>query len=269
MPVRIFRFGTLTMSFLSRVIQRWRRDSFSEFIVHVGSFVRNRVRQSIQNIVVPQTGIGAQRDKFDEITSLLKTDHPIIIDGGAHDGETIQAFRRVFESPTIIAYEPNPYLARQLRGQYEGTSNVDIRNVALANEHGERTLHVTKDDVASSMFTPTLENKEAFGEGVGISQDVSVTTVRLDDEFSSPPDIVKLDLQGAEFDALTGAEGILSNVNIILVEVGFRELYDGQHLFFEVHNLLEKHGFTLHNLYDQFIREDGVLVESDALYLKN
>ncbi|MHB9154142.1 MAG: FkbM family methyltransferase [Endomicrobiales bacterium] len=62
------------------------------------------------------------------------------------------------------------------------------------------------------------------------------------------PDLLWMDLQGAEIRALEGAKAILPRVKMLHVEVMFRPLYLGQPLFWEVHRFLNKQ-FRLVKLY--------------------
>jgi hypothetical protein len=57
-----------------------------------------------------------------------------------------------------------------------------------------------------------------------------------------------MDLQGAELLVLRSALDILPMVKCIHVEIGFRETYVGQPLFWEVDQFLKEQGFELFNI---------------------
>ncbi len=56
---------------------------------------------------------------------------------------------------------------------------------------------------------------------------------------------LKLDLQGYEAAALTGAEGILPEVRLVECELSIVPLYQGQPLFLDMVDLLDGLGFSL------------------------
>jgi hypothetical protein len=91
--------------------------------------------------------------------------------------------------------------------------------------------------------------------------------VRLDSVFDQEIDILKLDLQGYELEALRGATTLLPRVKTITVEVEFVPLYNGQPLFGDVDVCLRQAGFRLLNLYELWTQPDGQLTAGDAVYL--
>jgi hypothetical protein len=58
-----------------------------------------------------------------------------------------------------------------------------------------------------------------------------------------PPDLIKLDIQGYELEALKGSIGLLKDAKYILCEVSFVEFYVGQPLYHEIAHFLAQHGF--------------------------
>ena len=51
---------------------------------------------------------------LDEIYKLKLKKDPIILDIGANEGQSIERFNRLFESPIIHAFEPNNYECEKL-----------------------------------------------------------------------------------------------------------------------------------------------------------
>lgn len=92
--------------------------------------------------------------------------------------------------------------------------------------------------------------------------------VRLDQDLERPPQAVKLDLQGYELAALRGAEGLLGAVDVLLVEVAFRPMYEGQPLADEVRAWLEERDFVLEGLYAPWRDGRGELASGDALFVR-
>jgi len=92
--------------------------------------------------------------------------------------------------------------------------------------------------------------------------------VRIDSIISEAEiDILKLDLQGFELDALKGADKILKNTKLVFTEIEFTELYNDAPLFSHIDLFLRPHGFRLLNFYSLWTHPDGQLTSGDAIYL--
>ena len=116
----------------------------------------------------------------------------------------------------------------------------------------EQTFHLTNRTMTASLYepnTPLLDSFINLGElTIPVSQE-KVKTQRLDDipEIFSPVDLLKMDIQGAELQALQGArEKVLKNILVIQAEVCWVKLYKNQPLFSEVELFLREQGFVLH-----------------------
>jgi hypothetical protein len=100
-----------------------------------------------------------------------------------------------------------------------------------------------------------------------VAQIVDVPMVRIDGVLNQEVDILKLDLQGYELEALRGATNLLPRIKTITTEVEFVPLYDGQPLFGDIDCFLRQSGFRLLNLYELWTHPDGQLTAGDAIYL--
>jgi hypothetical protein len=67
--------------------------------------------------------------------------------------------------------------------------------------------------------------------------------------------LLKCDTQGFELEVLKGAERMLNQTGLVLLEINFAELYQGQPSFSEIYDFLTKRNFRLvklfHMKYDQ------------------
>lgn len=95
-------------------------------------------------------------------------------------------------------------------------------------------------------FHPT-----AGGNFFDVKHTEEVQTTRLDDvEDLTPPDFMKLDIQGGELMMLEHGTRALSSCVALHVECEFVELYENQPLFGDIQVFLRKHGFVFHKFKD-------------------
>lgn len=219
--------------------------------------------------LTPKTGMNAKRSKFKDLKYLSPTKSPVIVDGGAHCGESIKRFIDIFDKPTIHAVEANPNRASMLKRKYCSYENIYIHNVALGPNKDVQKLNISNDDISSSVLGPTSENVSTFGEGVKTSSQLEIRQVPLDVLVESPVDIIKLDLQGYELPALWGADRHLESSSLLLSETAFRPMYEDQQLFCELSEYAKKKEFEIFNFYDLYTSSAGKIAEADVIFTKN
>lgn len=121
-----------------------------------------------------------------------------------------------------------------------------------------RTLHICRYPGCSSLLRPNAPMINLF-TGIGaepetgnfaVIREQAVETRRLDGFAIPPPDYMKLDIQGAELDALEGAGAMLDRLCVVEAEAGFVPLYEGQPLFGDLQRWFCDRGFLLHKMVD-------------------
>src|ERR1051325_8931037 len=126
---------------------------------------------------------------------------------------------------------------------------------------------------SSSILQMATLHKEAFPDSANHTAE-TVEIKRLDDAligFSLQPEIlIKIDVQGYEDKVIAGGEQLIDKTKAIIVEVSFRELYEGQPLFDRVFELLSrKHFQYMGNLYQLLNPKDGAPLHADALFVRS
>lgn len=215
----------------------------------------------------PEHGCMAVRDKFKDIRERVARPDPLIVDGGAHKGAVASAFRHMFPDARVHAFEPNPLLAEELRRGFAADGAVTVHELALGAEGGDIEFRILRNALSSSALAPTRLMASYHGERAEVERTVQVRQVRLDEVLDEAIDILKLDLQGYELNALRGCGELLGRTALILTEVEFVPLYEGQPLFGDIDVFLRSKGFSLLNLYDLFTHPQGQLTAGDALYV--
>lgn len=162
-----------------------------------------------------------------------------IVHVGAHLCEE-RAFYRSLGIPDerVLWIEAQPDIAARAGAVQAVVSDVDGDEVSFT---------VTRNSVCSSMLRPTgmLE----LAPGSTPERTLRLRTITLDSLYQRLglpfdfADLMVLDIQGAELNALHGAGRVLSHVRTIITEVEVRELYEGQALYRDVRAHLEGLGF--------------------------
>jgi FkbM family methyltransferase len=119
------------------------------------------------------------------------------IDVGASEGDILQHMVRLAPCGRHIAFEPLPDLAARLRTSFP---SVDVRQCALYDEAGTRAFH----RVRASHWHSSLDPMERPAREI---ETFDVAVRRLDDVLPRDyePAVIKVDVEGAEAQMLTGA----------------------------------------------------------------
>jgi FkbM family methyltransferase len=170
----------------------------------------------------------------------------LVVDVGANEGQFAKALRRLSPQARVIAFEPEPATAARLRSVFESDPLVSVRETAVGASGGTASLHVTRNTVFASVLTPGARLPLEYSSGAESITTVDVEMTTLDDAIDGDVALLKIDVQGAEMDVLKGAARTLARTDIVLAELNFVRLYEGEAAFGAVHNLLGEAGFALH-----------------------
>jgi len=178
---------------------------------------------------------------------------------GTHElYETFPEARQVWVEP-LTEFEPT---MRKLASKYQA----EIIMAAAGAEEGEATLHVHPDLIGTSLLE---ESEGAHADGVPRQ----VPVVRLDHvcrERRSPgPYLLKMDTQGAELQVLLGADGILPQTEVIIMEVMMFEMLRGCGTLHEILPFMAERGFVAYDIFGNHARPlDGALAQVDMVFVK-
>lgn len=214
----------------------------------------------------------AKRDRFIDLQMKIQKNNPVIIDGGAHHGNIIQNFLSSYDHPLIYAFEPLPDSVDLLKNRFSGFSHVKIFEKALGATNSPVAFNELRNTVSSSILSPGELLYQYHGSKMDILKTIEVEQIRLDSVAELKDreiDILKLDLQGYELEALKGMTGIIKKIKSITLEVEFIALYKNQALFSDIDFFLRQNNFQLFNLYELWTQKDGQLTAGDAIYLNN
>jgi FkbM family methyltransferase len=193
-----------------------------------------------------------------------------VVDVGAHKGQFATFARERFPASSIICLEPLPEPRRVLGSVMDGDGRVRIYDVAASNRTEEQVeMHVSRLDDSSSL-QPIGSRQVAAFPGTEEAGSTWVRTTRLDalvDRLDLvAPALLKIDVQGHEYEVLEGAAGILPGFEQVVAEVSFAELYQGQKLAGDVTALLHDGGFALAGVFNLRQARSGACLQADFLF---
>jgi FkbM family methyltransferase len=184
-----------------------------------------------------------------------------IIDIGANNGAFASYLSQTFACERVIAVEPLPGRREELRAQ-----GYEIHSVALSDRTGDAMFNISNADAASSLLPVTELCLSEFPQVAKVDQ-ISVPVRRLDDIIAPVrSSLIKIDAQGAELAILRGGKQVISAARLVLIEMTFRPLYQGQALFNDVHRELDLLGFDLIGFRTQTLGKSADPLFGHAVY---
>ena len=136
------------------------------------------------------------------------TGTPVILDCGANIGYTALHYKRCYPGARITAFEPDPQFLPMLRANLQRNGASDVEVVPAAVWHHDGTAAWVMDRADGSRLA-------AGGRG---QRTTTVATVDLRKYLAHDVDLLKLDIEGAEFDLVPHLAPALERVRNIIVE---------------------------------------------------
>lgn len=199
--------------------------------------------------------------------------HPVIVDGGANKGFFVDAVFKIAPESRFLCFEPDPPLAMNLRNKFTGNQRVQIVQAALGSASGTATLNINQSRACNSLMSSAGNTAGELGNFMTTVDRIEVELISLDramGESRLPPcDILKLDLQGYELQALKGAGETLKTVSVVIVELWYAPVYTNAVTYLQICDLLEKSGFSLYSIVGLHYSTTDRLLWSDALFLRS
>jgi FkbM family methyltransferase len=198
----------------------------------------------------------------------------VIFDLGANVGNTAKEYHQLFPQADIYAFEPSENAFASLSKTGQEFNSIKPYQLAVAEASGEERFYLNQASMTNSLLEVSQDSNRyvdpQLTENLGT---VNVSTVTLDEfcqqENINNIDILKMDIQGGEVKALTGATQLLAKQSIKLVycEVLFAHLYEKQAYFWDVGNFLQQYGYIFFGFYNPYYSKCGSVMWGDAIFL--
>ena len=204
-----------------------------------------------------------------ELTPLIKqiSHAKTLIDVGSNKGQFSLIARKFFPNIKIHSFEPQIDILN-MQKKVLGTKNINYYNFTLGSEEKEAELYVTKRKDSSSVLKPILTKNRNY-----ITNEIKKTSIKRLDELPNfknieRPSVMKLDVQGYEFEVLKGAENILDYIDYVITEVSFMEVYENQTNANKLIKFLKSKSFKIKDKCN-LSKIEGKLFQEDILFFKS
>ena len=192
-----------------------------------------------------------------------------IFDCGASVGHWSYEVSKLFPGSQILAVEPNAKIIPQTQKTLASvTPNVIIEECALGESLGEAYLNIWDND-QTKMSGSSLK-AHVQGEAKDKMKVRLETLDNLCEKHGLMPDLVKLDLQGGEQEALKGAEAVLRAAEVVIIEFGCLPAYVDRTTPLDLMDTMYKNDYCLYDIIDLIYRPyDNALTGGDFIFAKN
>lgn len=155
-----------------------------------------RLLDNMCNGRILDSSIHRERQYFPNSAIPSFLDGDVIVDAGVCNGEEVDAALNMNSNVSILAFEPNEESFAKLMKKYNDNKSVKLYPYALWNENTK--LSGNGNSLLSTKYTE-VDNIAGV-----------VNAVKLDDIIKDKVDFIKMDIEGAELNALQGAKKTIS-----------------------------------------------------------
>ena len=186
----------------------------------------------------------------------------LLIDIGAHKGESIKLFSKNFIIKKIISFEASPinfeYLKKKIEENKQGFNNTEIvlENIALGAE--DKITEFYQFNESSSSTIKEIDKKSKYYKRKfrlinflnykktyqKINIKVSKLKTYIEKNNIKKIDFMKIDTEGYEFEILLGLESKIKLVDIIMLEHHYDNMIKKNYTFENINKLLIKNNFN-------------------------
>jgi len=228
--------------------------------------VYRRIKQNIKEEYARKESI--------EFLGLLKSYNiDLVLDVGANIGQTANFFLRSDYKGKLVSFEPLSSAYERLKKMSKNNPNWEIaEKCAIGDRDGEIEINISNNSQSSSVL-PMLKNHiEAVPDSFYVGTE-KVKLFRLDTiapqyTRNSHAVFLKIDVQGFEENVLDGCSEIMPKIKGIQIELSFIPLYEGQKLFIDLFEKIQKMGFDLYKLLPVVLDRKGRILQADCIFFR-
>jgi FkbM family methyltransferase len=188
-----------------------------------------------------------------------------IIDVGANRGDWTRMALSVFPETKVVMIEPQQEMQQYLNQLCRENSDLEVIQAGAGREEGELVQTIWEDLAGSSFLPETSEEKLRDGTQ-RVTPIVTIDKVVKDRGYFFP-DLVKLDIQGFELEALKGAASLFGRTQIFILETSLYEFMPKMPTTADCINYMSSRGYEFYDVTEYLRRPfDGALAQIDLAF---
>jgi FkbM family methyltransferase len=220
----------------------FKRNSHNRFVGTLAGFGR-----ALNRYYENRNHDKASNGELTVIRKMARLEPAVVIDGGANLGEYSRLFNQYSPGTTIWAFEPVESTFMQLQKRVAGHENIHAIHKGLYSEGCSREIHIMEPSTHSTIYD--LKNAR---HRTGHKEFIDL--VRGDDflerEGIKKVDFLKLDLEGAEYDALVGFGEAFRRKRIRVVQFEYGNInISTRKLLVDFYEFFVRHGYRIGKIY--------------------
>jgi len=183
-----------------------------------------------------------KKEIFGENCYYLESDieEPVIVDMGAHIGMTVIYFKMLFPKARVIAFEPIPdnFKLLQKNVSENQLDDVEMYQAVVAPKSGILRI---QEPIGEGAWKSGAGIIPKGWKGIQTNQEIKVEAVGIQEVISQKIDILKMDIEGMEYEVIRNMGPMMRNVKNMLIEVHPRK----DHRIEEIEKILTQNGYKL------------------------
>jgi FkbM family methyltransferase len=218
--------------------------------------------KNLFNVIIKIIDFFYQKKIIDFYKNNSNSKYKVLVDVGAHKGETIISFLKNFEIDNIYSFEASKNTYQDLQSKinkireiYRKT-NIEVFNLGVGNSSEKKIFNELPDsnsstfnliDQNSSYFKRKDKILSFFFKKNFIIKKNYVSQIKLTDFVEKNKliniDILKIDTEGYELEVIKGLEKNIKIVNFIYFEHHYDNMIKKNYKFSEIHDYLLANNF--------------------------
>jgi len=188
-----------------------------------------------------------------------------IIDVGANRGNWTRMALSVFPNAKVIMIEPQQEMQKALKELCDEIQGIEFIQAGAGKEKGQLVLTIW-EDLAGSSFLPETSN-EKLREGKQRITPIITINEAIEDREDFSPDLVKLDIQGFELEALKGATSLFGKTQLFILETSLYQFMPKMPSTADCIQFMADHGYEFYDVTEYLRRPlDGALGQIDLAF---
>ncbi|OGF26983.1 hypothetical protein A2331_02695 [Candidatus Falkowbacteria bacterium RIFOXYB2_FULL_34_18] len=156
---------------------------------------------------------------------------PLIIDCGANIGLSVIYFKQQYPNSKIIAFEPDEKIYNILNNNIQSFDFKNIQTIKRGISNKECEINFFQEGADGGRIAQKDDENNI----------TKIKTTRLINYLQQPIDMLKIDIEGSEYEVLLDSQEYLKNVKNLFIE--YHSFYKKEQKLDEVLNIIKKAGF--------------------------